>query len=566
MAWAAARSCRPRPTGSSLASSEAGRVERGRPGADDCDASARSFVIGRSMLRPTRATTRRATMPRDVEAPPRPDRGRRGGRRPRRASSPSSAKAWCDSRLPDTYSVMSYGTHEYGGGRGAAEPRGTRRRRDRASPTCTGRPRASPTRTSSSLRRAPTIRLSSGRVVHALTFDGDLARPGASRPAGRPGRGRARNEDVEQGVTIHWHGVDVPNAEDGVAGVTQNAVLPGETLHVPLPRRPGRDVLVPHAPGLVGGGPARPLRRGRDRAARQASRASSTASRRAHVRRDRDAQRRRETPSAGKVPAGTQVRLRLVNTDSFDADGSPSSGTPFRVLAIDGRRPERAGRPRPRRAPARRRRAGTTSASCMPSGGVRDRASRAPRLASSSSPSGGPALRARRRRRADFDPLDVRHAGADAVRCQLEPFDRRFELKITQEARLLRRHARVAVGDQRRHLPGRAGVRRREGRPRRDHDHERHERRPPDAPARSSPARAEPQRTAVDGQPVVVGHAERRLRARATWSLSARTTRDLDGPLPQPRPRRRRADDARRLRRRQHAVPRRRRARATAPE
>ena len=29
-------------------------------------------------------------------------------------------------------------------------------------------------------------------------------------------------------MTIHWHGVDVPNAEDGVAGVTQNAVLPGE--------------------------------------------------------------------------------------------------------------------------------------------------------------------------------------------------------------------------------------------------------------------------------------------------------------------------------------------------
>ena len=36
------------------------------------------------------------------------------------------------------------------------------------------------------------------------------------------------NEDIEQGVTIHWHGIDVPNAEDGVAGVTQDAVLPGE--------------------------------------------------------------------------------------------------------------------------------------------------------------------------------------------------------------------------------------------------------------------------------------------------------------------------------------------------
>ena len=28
-------------------------------------------------------------------------------------------------------------------------------------------------------------------------------------------------------TTIHWHGIRVPNAEDGVAGITQNAVLPG---------------------------------------------------------------------------------------------------------------------------------------------------------------------------------------------------------------------------------------------------------------------------------------------------------------------------------------------------
>ena len=32
------------------------------------------------------------------------------------------------------------------------------------------------------------------------------------------------NESVPDGATLHWHGVDVPNAEDGVAGVTQDAV------------------------------------------------------------------------------------------------------------------------------------------------------------------------------------------------------------------------------------------------------------------------------------------------------------------------------------------------------
>jgi FtsP/CotA-like multicopper oxidase with cupredoxin domain len=35
------------------------------------------------------------------------------------------------------------------------------------------------------------------------------------------------NKDVREGVSIHWHGVDLPNAEDGVAGVTQASVQPG---------------------------------------------------------------------------------------------------------------------------------------------------------------------------------------------------------------------------------------------------------------------------------------------------------------------------------------------------
>ena len=36
------------------------------------------------------------------------------------------------------------------------------------------------------------------------------------------------NESVRDGATLHWHGLDVPNAEDGVAGVTQNAVRAGQ--------------------------------------------------------------------------------------------------------------------------------------------------------------------------------------------------------------------------------------------------------------------------------------------------------------------------------------------------
>ncbi len=33
---------------------------------------------------------------------------------------------------------------------------------------------------------------------------------------------------MTDGIAIHWHGVDVPNAEDGVAGITQDAIKPGE--------------------------------------------------------------------------------------------------------------------------------------------------------------------------------------------------------------------------------------------------------------------------------------------------------------------------------------------------
>ena len=181
--------------------------------------------------------------------------------------------------------------------------------------------------------RAAEIRLSSGRIVHALTYNGTSPGPELRVRQGDLVEVVLRNDDVAEGVTIHWHGVDVPNAEDGVAGVTQNAVLPGQTYtyrfradqvgtfwyHThqvssqevrrglfgviviePRDRQPGLDIAlaahtfegVPTLNGDEGGG--------------------------------------RE-----KVPVGTPVRIRLVNTDSFEQTFTVS-GTPFRVLAIDG--------------------------------------------------------------------------------------------------------------------------------------------------------------------------------------------------------------------------------------
>ena len=76
--------------------------------------------------------------------------------------------------------------------------------------------------------RAETFRLASGREVAGLTLDGQSPGPVIRATVGELVEVRLVNESVAAGITLHWHGVDVPNAEDGVAGVTQDAVAPGE--------------------------------------------------------------------------------------------------------------------------------------------------------------------------------------------------------------------------------------------------------------------------------------------------------------------------------------------------
>jgi FtsP/CotA-like multicopper oxidase with cupredoxin domain len=72
------------------------------------------------------------------------------------------------------------------------------------------------------------LSLGAGAAVDAWTFNGTA--PGPTL--------RVRQGDLVVvhlvnhlafGVTIHWHGVAVPNASDGAAGVTQDAVQPGQS-------------------------------------------------------------------------------------------------------------------------------------------------------------------------------------------------------------------------------------------------------------------------------------------------------------------------------------------------
>ena len=62
------------------------------------------------------------------------------------------------------------------------------------------------------------------------------------------------NESVADGATLHWHGIDVPNAADGVAGITQDAVPVGGRHVYRFVADGCRHVLVPLAPGLARAG------------------------------------------------------------------------------------------------------------------------------------------------------------------------------------------------------------------------------------------------------------------------------------------------------------------------
>ncbi|GIH28800.1 hypothetical protein Aph01nite_71100 [Acrocarpospora phusangensis] len=72
-----------------------------------------------------------------------------------------------------------------------------------------------------------TLRLPSGRTFEAWSFNGQSPGPTLRVKQGEHVEVTLRNELPGQAVTIHWHGYDVPSGEDGVPGVTQDAVLPG---------------------------------------------------------------------------------------------------------------------------------------------------------------------------------------------------------------------------------------------------------------------------------------------------------------------------------------------------
>ena len=68
-----------------------------------------------------------------------------------------------------------------------------------------------------------------GKVVEAWTYNGTVPAPEIHVEVGDKVRVILNNE-LPTGTVIHWHGIRVPNAMDGVPPFTQPAVMPGESF------------------------------------------------------------------------------------------------------------------------------------------------------------------------------------------------------------------------------------------------------------------------------------------------------------------------------------------------
>ncbi|MFP3713418.1 multicopper oxidase family protein [Puerhibacterium sp. TATVAM-FAB25] len=71
------------------------------------------------------------------------------------------------------------------------------------------------------------VEVTGGRPVDGYTVNGTSPGPTVRARQGDLVEVELVNASVTDGTTLHWHGIDVPNAADGVAGVTQDAVPVG---------------------------------------------------------------------------------------------------------------------------------------------------------------------------------------------------------------------------------------------------------------------------------------------------------------------------------------------------
>ena len=245
------------------------------------------------------------------------------------------AWAWKSSLLPDEYNVMDYGRMDYGGGDVPAGGHVRHGGAGHASVTDFQGPQGPPDVSYRLVAERERITLPSGHEVDALTFNGTVPGPELRAHRGDLVEVTLVNRDVEPGVTIHWHGVDVPNADDGVAGVTQDAVPPGGSYTYRF-RATQTGTFWYHSHESSSSQVARGLFGAFviERREAPASRTRDIAVV-AHELDGLETLSGRDGVTDETVTPGTIVRIRLVNTDNAPKP-FVLSGAPFRVVAIDG--------------------------------------------------------------------------------------------------------------------------------------------------------------------------------------------------------------------------------------
>ena len=189
--------------------------------------------------------------------------------------------------------------------------------------------------------RQGTVDIPGGHAIEGYTLNGTSPGPVIRARQGDLVEVELVNESVAAGATLHWHGIDVPNAADGVAGVTQDTVPVGGRY---VYRFEATDAgtywyhshQVSHEQvvrGLLGAiiiEPARPARP----AALSPDTPTTDLVALLHVYGGQHTLNGRARDERVAAEPGEIVRVRVVNTDQGTA--AVWSAAPFRVLATDG--------------------------------------------------------------------------------------------------------------------------------------------------------------------------------------------------------------------------------------
>jgi FtsP/CotA-like multicopper oxidase with cupredoxin domain len=245
---------------------------------------------------------------------------------------------WQASLLPDAYSAMDMGHMEYGvDAKGKAIPapkhaahhgKGSTVSVDDLVERTTGKADVVVDLTAQS-----GLITKAGHDIEGFAINGETPGQAIVAKQGQLVEVRLHNQNVTDGVALHWHGIDVPNAEDGVAGVTQDAVLPGRSFTYRfVAKKPGTYWYHSHqvsheqvAGGLFGSIVIQPKG-----GIKQQHEVTAVA----HTYSGNRTLNGTTSDARAEVDPGETTRVRIINTDGGTL--STWSSVPYRVVAVDG--------------------------------------------------------------------------------------------------------------------------------------------------------------------------------------------------------------------------------------